>query len=489
MDGSTSGVRPIPRPNGQRENYIVFSDVHLGADLVQHVRPWTTERLRRVAQIDRHLCAMLDWYLKNADPDVPWKMIIAGDLVDFIGMAIAPSEEVAPTVDDHAFGLGSRRQYAALKLGAVVRRHESVFKKLAEFVAAGHSLVLVRGNHDVEFHWQSARDAFRNALLERLAPGVDREAASRRIEFYPWFYYVKGLLYVEHGHQFDAMCSQHFQLAPVSPGDPDAISTTFSDMLLRMVVRPTRGLCSEGHESTGMFEYIRLGVSLGLRGGFRLFARYVSATARAFRRFQAHSGKLGARVREIHHRRMGKWAQRFGLEETVLQRLAKLAPRPVTAARLAILRSMFIDMLLLAIIVALASGLLLLLAPWTMALPVVAALVIAGGLYTRSALRLRKADVDCDEALETAAKRIAAIMPSRYVVMGHTHNPRVAELSDTSTYVNLGNWATDDLEGPVEDAPRTHFVVRWAGDEPRAGLYRWDESGAPVLELASSDLG
>ena len=487
MNGLTSGVRPIPRPSGERENYIVFSDVHLGADLVQHVRPWTTERLRRVAEIDRHLCAMLDWYLAHADPEVPWKMIIAGDLVDFIGMAIAPSENVVPTFDDQAFGLGSRRQYVAYKLDAVVRRHDAVFAKLAEFVASGHSLVLVRGNHDVEFHWQTARDAFRKTLLERLAPDVDVEAAAKRIEFYPWFYYVHGLLYVEHGHQFDAMCSQHFQLAPVSPNDPDAISTTFSDMLLRMVVRPTPGIGSEGHESTGILHYIRLGLSLGLRGAFRLFAAYVAATARAFRRFSAHSSQLSACVRETHQRRMIKWARRFGVEETALQRLARIAPRPVTATRLAILRSMFMDTLLLVVMVALVSSLCLVFMPWTVALPAMVALFIAGVLYTRTSLRLRKADVDCDGALESAARRIAAILPSRFVLMGHTHNPRVASISEEAIYVNLGNWATDDLDGPAEDAPRTHFVVRWAGDEPRAGLYRWDKSGAPVLEVASGE--
>lgn len=480
MTCTNSGVRPIPRPSQERENYIVFSDVHLGADLVQHVRPWTTERLRRVAEIDQHLCAMLEWYMKHADPEVPWKMIIAGDLVDFIGMSIAPEDEA--TSDDVLFGLGSRRQYAAHKLRAVVKRHARVFEKLAEFVAAGHSLALVRGNHDVEFHWQAARDAFRHAIVERLPASADAPKAAERIEFYPWFYYVKGLLYVEHGHQFDAMCSQHFQLAPVSPRDPDVISTSFSDILLRTVVRPTRGLGSEGHESTGVFDYLRLGVSLGVRGGFRLFARFVSATVRAFRRFRAHSGALGARVREIHQRRMRKWADRFDLEETALQKLAKLAPRPVTAARLAILRSMFIDTFLLVVMVALASSLLLSFAPWTVAVPVVAALLIAGVLYSRTSLRLRKADIDCDQALEVAARRIASIMPSRYVVMGHTHRPRVAELSESSTYVNLGNWATDDIDGPVDDAPRTHFVVRWAGDEPRAGLYRWDGSGTPVLE-------
>src|SRR5690349_25108253 len=64
-------------------NYLLFSDVHLGADLVQHARPWTIGRLRRVLQIDRDLSTMLDHYREQAEPGRPWTLIIAGDLVDF----------------------------------------------------------------------------------------------------------------------------------------------------------------------------------------------------------------------------------------------------------------------------------------------------------------------------------------------------------------------------------------------------------------------
>src|SRR6185436_7733957 len=132
-------------------NYLLFSDVHLGADLVQHSRPWTISRLREVLRIDRELSAMLDHYRNHAEVDRPWTLIIAGDLVDFMGMSIAPREdhtlETPLTDEEHLHGLGSARDHAAQKMRAVAERHALVFEKLAQFVGDGHSLVLVRGNH------------------------------------------------------------------------------------------------------------------------------------------------------------------------------------------------------------------------------------------------------------------------------------------------------------------------------------------------------
>ena len=63
----------------ESSNYLLFSDVHLGADLVQHAQPWTAERLREVHQVDHELGTMLDHYLDRAEPDRPWRVVIAGD--------------------------------------------------------------------------------------------------------------------------------------------------------------------------------------------------------------------------------------------------------------------------------------------------------------------------------------------------------------------------------------------------------------------------
>ena len=121
---------------------------------------------------------------------------------------------------------------------AVAERHDLVFRELAGFVADGHSLVLVRGNHDVEFYWEKRRAGRSCSAGRRRRPRPRRRQAAReafeaRIEFRHWFYYVEGLLYVEHGHQYDETCAHHHMLLPLSPRDPRRIAYTISDILMR----------------------------------------------------------------------------------------------------------------------------------------------------------------------------------------------------------------------------------------------------------------
>ncbi len=54
----------------------------------------------------------------------------------------------------------------AVKLAAVAARHRVVFEALADFVAAGHGLTIVHGNHDVEFHWDAVKDQLRALLVD-----------------------------------------------------------------------------------------------------------------------------------------------------------------------------------------------------------------------------------------------------------------------------------------------------------------------------------
>ncbi|MGH7270198.1 MAG: hypothetical protein ACREJ3_07170, partial [Polyangiaceae bacterium] len=198
-------------------------------------------------------------------------MIIAGDFIDFVGMAIRPQEAellTAPSAEERVHGLGNTADHARLKLRAVARRHRIVFEALADFVAGGHALTIVHGNHDVEFYWDVVKDELRSLLCGLAARRADGEVAASsavaaRIDFAPWFYYVGGVAYIEHGHQYDTLCSTDRVMAPLSPADPRRIVRSFSDVLLRWVVRPTRGVPEYGHDRMGVFDYIFLGMTLG----------------------------------------------------------------------------------------------------------------------------------------------------------------------------------------------------------------------------------
>lgn len=485
------------RKHDKKENYLLFSDVHLGADLVQHAAPWTIARLKKAARIDRDLSSMLEHYREARDPNRPWCLVIAGDLVDFIGMSIAPATETetALTSEERENGLGSPHDHAVQKMRAVARRHAQVFDRLARFIADGHRLVLIRGNHDVDFHWEQAQKAFIEAIVEK-ADGVqsvdERDAFVGRIEFSPWFYYVEGLLYVEHGHQYDSTCSYEHQLAPVSPEDPRRINWSFSDILLRSVVRPTRGLGSEGHDRATFLTYMRLAARMGFGGATALARRYISAIAQLIRISRSNFSQQAKAVREEQETRLLEMAHRARLGIDKVRALAHLAAPPLGREVMGILRGLFVDKMAMVLGGAVAIALVMLLdlpraASWTVG----ALTVLAVGLLYQQSTRARKRVFKYTEALRRIAANIAELVPARFVVMGHTHEAVMARVATNTTYVNLGAWAVDDVgdEESHKSAPCTHLVIRHDDEgEPKAEFFTWDaDTGVRPLAVRSEN--
>jgi UDP-2,3-diacylglucosamine pyrophosphatase LpxH len=490
------------RPALSQPNYLLFSDVHLGADLVQHARPWTVGRLRRVLQIDRELSSMLDHYREQADPERPWTLVIAGDLVDFVGMSIAPVSgqelETPLTAEERSHGLGGARDHALYKMRAAASRHDLVFKKLADFVLAGHSLVLVRGNHDVDFYWETARSAFVQALVDRaahaLGPDGARAQFEARVEFRHWFYYVENFLYVEHGHQYDETCAHAHWLSPLSPRDPSRIEYSFSDILMRYIVRPTPGLSTEGHDDKTILYYLRLAFSMGIGGAARLGYRYGRAIGAMFAQWREHASERVSEVRAEHERHMREIGERLRISTEKMCALYALGARPVNMRPFAIMRTLFVDLAATAAL----SGVLLLALLISGLLPIGWLAAIAAAMVFGLVMWHRSSRVfDPPSALKRGAERIAQLLPTRFVVMGHTHAATMEPTSNGATYVNLGGWAVDDLdveheaalEAPSDDrrAPCTHLVIRHVDGKPLAELRRWDSRTGVSLLHASAD--
>lgn len=467
-------------------NFILFSDVHLGSDLVQHVRPNSAERLHTPRAVDRDLAEMLDWYRAHRDPERPWCLVIAGDLVDFIGMSIAPLPDqplqTALNEEERLHGLGSAHDHAAWKMRAVAKRHPLAFDALARFVGEGHHLVLVRGNHDIDFYWEDAQEAFVKALVDRvdrLRGDSEAQASFReRIEFCPWFYYVEGLLYVEHGHQFDAVCNYPHLLAPIQAADPSRLHWSLSDWLLRVVARPTPGLGTDGHDQRGPLDYLRFGWSLGLLGALRLGHRYLQALAWALRSGRQLLDESARAIREEHERGMDRVAKARRVSIDKVKALAALWPRSVSSGLGGVLRNTFVDRIgagAFALVMLPVLALLGLPIGWVLSVAV--GLLVGAAGYIVWSMRTRMREVDPVRALRRGARRVAEILPARYVVMGHTHKPLFERIGDAVTYVNLGNWGVDDIDGPTAPAPRTHLVLRWIGGEPKAEFVSWGEGG------------
>jgi UDP-2,3-diacylglucosamine pyrophosphatase LpxH len=473
------------------ESLLILSDVHLGNDLNDLTRDGT----RRSKCVDADLANLLTHYRGTPSSGRRWRLVIAGDFIDFIGMAILPPDgelDTEPSAEERAHGLGNAADRGRVKLRAVAARHRLVFESLADFVADGHALTIVHGNHDVEFHWDLVKDELRTVLTDMAVRARNGDAAfaldfNARIEFAPWFYYVGGVAYVEHGHQYDTLCSTEHVMAPLSPIDPRRIARSFSDVLLRWVVRPTRGVPEYGHHLMGLGDYLMLGVRLGVGGLGALTARFAFAVVELFRLRRAYLSVAAHALREEHERRMGAFAvvTRIGIEK--LRALVALQAPPVTRSVSKILASVLLDRLALGMTAALAMVATVIAGAhhgWRW--PVVAALAV-GWTLAHFHLRARRRAwfgerLDNDQALAERAGHLARLFPAAFVVMGHTHTPEIVALAEgTGTYVNVGSWHEAEVDSddarPSHRAARTHLVIHPAPAGPTAEFLAWSQEG------------
>lgn len=149
-------------------NIAAISDLHLGADLKAGSPPPET---RPVLGIDTQLCALLD-HLCEHDSPRPWRLIIAGDMVDFVAITSLPEpgEALSFKVSAHEerHGLDSEPEKAVWKLQQVALRHRPLMRAFADFIAKGNDIVIIRGNHDAEWYWPEVQRCFVQIVASHL---------------------------------------------------------------------------------------------------------------------------------------------------------------------------------------------------------------------------------------------------------------------------------------------------------------------------------
>ncbi len=466
---------------------VVLSDVHLGSDLNDVGRP-----VPRSRGVDADLVRLLGHYRASTAPGDHLRLVFAGDLIDFVGMTVHAAGATLATErspEERAHGLGNAADHAREKLRLVMERHGDVFDALADLVAAGQSVDIVHGNHDLEFHWDAVKDELRSKLIARATArskrgdSLDTMAFCNRIRFSPWFLYLPGIAYIEHGHQYDAFCASDCVMAPLSPADPRRIMRSVADVLLRFVVRTTRGMREYGHETHGVAHYLTFGVRLGPAGLLRLGVSFAKAVLELFRLRREHLSPAARAHRAEHERRMFLLAEATTVGVERMRAIAALQMAPVTRSIQGILASVLLDR----IAVGLAAWLALLLVAWLslvhgerawFATPFI--LVAWAAMHRRLA---GQRTVDPESQLLERAGQLARLFPAIFVVMGHTHTPARVTLNEgASTYINLGSWAEEegDAQDPgrkVHRAARTHLVLREGSPGPVAELLAWGSEG------------
>ena len=173
----------------------------------------------------------------------PTTLIINGDLFDFLQVLVFPTVEEReeyqiPTEEiNRAYGLQCSEACCEFQIEQIMDGHEVMLQALADFLAAGNNLRILKGNHDIQLHWPKVQERI-FLRLQRFAERTNGKIAREQVKFMPWFYYVPGLLYVEHGNQFEETTAFRNFLTPILPrGDEDRhnpqIELDLSSLLVR----------------------------------------------------------------------------------------------------------------------------------------------------------------------------------------------------------------------------------------------------------------
>jgi UDP-2,3-diacylglucosamine pyrophosphatase LpxH len=462
---------------------LVLSDLHLGEDL----SPSSTEATRGyIDLVERQLVEFFRHYTYRRDCGRPWRVVVNGDMVDFLAVCVFPvhpdvqGDDWRFTAEDHVFGLARHRRIATTKLEAVFKRHRELFRAMVRFVAHGNRIEIVCGNHDIEFHWSEVQEVFKDGLLalwkempESSRRGaITAEALRDGIGFHPWFFYEKGVAWIEHGHRYDECCSFDHTLNPVRH-DAEQIAVNVDTAASRYVTNYVREADPHSSEDWSFFGYARFGISLGLRGLMRLSHAYYmfTVTLLALWRSSRRNRREREAQRDLHEERLRQLSGHWQIPEDALRAIDELRREPVVTNLRRLASVLMVDRLFiyLTALVAAAAGVLLL--PTTWGVMWSAAALGVSWLLTR-----RDRSVDPVGPLSLVPERILKYVDAQFVLFGHSHEPVAQRLEGGAWYFNSGTWVPAGKPGLLRAF--THIMIRRTEQGPQASLCQWNDGAS-----------
>jgi UDP-2,3-diacylglucosamine pyrophosphatase LpxH len=420
-----------------------------------------------------------------------WRLVVLGDLFDFLQVELGPP----PRADQD---LDTTEATTLRKLEQIARGHGEFFAALGRFAAAGFPVDVVVGNHDVEL----LRPATQRRFVELVVARSGCPDAAGAIAFHPWIYFVPGVLYAEHGHQYDDVNSFLTQLTPFLDGDPDRVDlplgSYFVGYLFNRIeaidpfadnVKPATSYLLWALQTHPLRVLWTLGAHMRLLFAVLSHSRDVVPRERAARRASYHRATLG------------RYADVLGLRHETVVAIDRLAAVPAMSSKRRQLQA-----LILRPVVGFMPLLAALLAVYTAVGrlgrgPRSFALFAAGvaGLMARERRGLL-APTEQAGYLHRAALAIHALLEKEgravpAYVFGHSHTAEQFPLSRADRppyYLNCGTWTPNVPVGFELLGGREQFafvqVTRPPEGPPIARLMLWNDvaSRPEPLPLLSS---
>lgn len=433
-------------------NLLAISDLHLGCDLKAGSKPGEPRRGR---SFDAQLAEFIDWHASHREDGKPWRLILNGDIIDFVAITLTPSDDAGFRIgpEERAYGLAAEADKCVWKLQRVVERHSAVFDALARFLLKGNSLHLIRGNHDAELRFAAVQQELRTLLVDRMGlRGAARRRLERQVEFHAWFYLEPGFFYAEHGNAYDRYCVGPDFFAPQggSAAARELDLPITSKVVRYFVNRYSEQVELDDADTWGAREFIawvfKAGNPLHIAADyfvmvFRVLYPIVVQSLRLSRAVARAADKAIARVDDgaPATARLRQMLGKFVGTEKQAQQLLAIASRPAEQSVFDAMQLFYVDRMGLALLslaaafstASMAKGF------WQKSI----ALTCVGILFAAlNALLGRLRQTDAHPMLLKAARRVAQVFDVRYVVMGHSHRAVDQAIGTGSRYFNLGSW-------------------------------------------------
>jgi UDP-2,3-diacylglucosamine pyrophosphatase LpxH len=459
-------------------NILIVSDLHFGEELLPGA---SVERREAVELGSDTFRKFVRYHAARRVDGRPWRLVIAGDLFDFMSVVIAGTrEQPAKTSDERRFGLGRGTGAGVTRMRIIGEAHRELLADLARFAAAGHRVDIIVGNHDVELlELEVAAE-----LMRQFAAAGANERALARIQVVPWFIYEPGVAWIEHGHVYDEGCSFEFNLAPSDPKDGRLIYNA-DYASIRYLGSAVPEIDPHGIEEWSFWGYLRYAWGQGIRSFGRLVAAYARFALSLFRARGLHrSMKRRDRRRRLHKQRLADAAAAGGLPIDTAAAIDRLARTPLTVSSRRVARMLMLDRW------GLITGTLLgFLLAWIF-LPLGWAVVATAGVVGGAMLVSRwlgKHMVTSQLPMRAVPQRIRKLVDAPVVVFGHTHDPRWQPVRGGGVYVNSGTWLPATRPGLRRSF--THVLIQPRdGVLPLVELRQWRDGSSQPFD-ASANVG
>jgi hypothetical protein len=433
----------------------------------------------------------LDYHRENTSGDtkgnpLPWRLILNGDIFDFLHLDVRPTgeSEEAPSAEEALYGLSFEEYRSCWKLGVICSVHRRTIQAFARFVDAGHEIVFIIGNHDVDLWFEKVR----HGLLDAIAlASKSPEVARRSITFEPWFYFEADRAYIEHGHRFDPYNTFPDPLQPLLVREQRELAPTFGHFSLRYFCNRVRSFPIYDMDHNPIAKIFRWIIERPKKEVFMAAVQWIVFMWRYIQMtflIRRHSGERQAHLRQTRRNRLRRFAKRYGMPIKRILALDALKRAHVGASFARFAQGMLLDRIaLVCVSTSVSLAILSLSDGWIAGLSLAA--IVGTVIWGWFRLDKTRPIHDVQPLLGRLARRIGKLTGARVVVFGHTHKPAIERRGSTE-WMNPGSWEhlpfidSHGENGACECSVK-YGVVTGQGDQTEAYLVDWcSESHVPI---------